>query len=242
MINGVSDVGPYLFVFGNDDLIFSQDGLQNGVVFAELGDDFRHTLDEIFLGDLAFLFRLDLRGEFFPSLQGKRLGAFHYSFQFSPRVIFSHLCKFIQVDRVIQKSILFHEFCMDLKHLNSAAFIGDVDLDMNLQSSWSEHCLIDQIFSVGDADDKDVVEGVDAVDAGEQLVDDEIVDSVACLRSSFLADGVNLVEDDTVQLTFRAFLLLLLSGVLEKLSYLFFAFAYKFIENFRPVDYLRQNF
>jgi len=74
------------------------------------------------------------------------------------------------------------------------------------------------------------------------LVDDEVVDSVARLGSSFLADGVNLVEDDTVQLTFRAFLLLLLSGVLEKLSYLFFAFAYKFIENFRPVDYLRQNF
>jgi hypothetical protein len=131
---------------------------------------------------------------------------------------------------------------VDVQHLDSALLIGDVDLNVHFQSPRSQHCLVNEVLPVGDADDEDVVEGVDAVDAGQQLVDDEVVHAVAGLRAPLLADRVDLVEDYAVQLALGALLLLLLPGVLEELSDLLLALAHELVEDLRAVDYLRLHF
>ena len=54
-------------------------------------------------------------------------------------------------------------------------------------------------------DHEDVVELVDAVDLGEKLIDDGVVDgSTSGHRAARLADGVDFVEDDDVQPTVDA--------------------------------------
>lgn len=48
--------------------------------------------------------------------------------------------------------------------------------------------------------DQDVVELLHAVDLGQELVDDGVVDTGAARHAaSLLADGVDLIEDDDVQ-------------------------------------------
>lgn len=57
---------------------------------------------------------------------------------------------------------------------------------------------------VGHANQQDVVEGVHAVDLGQQLVDDGVVRARAVAHAAALpADGVDLVKDDDVQLLGR---------------------------------------
>ena len=56
---------------------------------------------------------------------------------------------------------------MDLKNLNSSIFIRNIDLNMNLKPSRPEYRLINQILSIGNTNDKNVVEGVNSVDTSE---------------------------------------------------------------------------
>jgi hypothetical protein len=41
---------------------------------------------------------------------------------------------------------------------------------VHFQSPWPEDCLVDQIPSIRNTDDQDVVERVDTVDTGQELV------------------------------------------------------------------------
>lgn len=59
---------------------------------------------------------------------------------------------------------------MDLKDLLSSIFIRNADFDMNLQSSGSENCLIKQVFSICHANYDYIVQGLDTVQIGEQLI------------------------------------------------------------------------
>ena len=69
---------------------------------------------------------------------------------------------------------------------------------------------------VGHADEQDVVQRVHAIDLGEELVDDCVMDAAAAGdAAALLADGVNLVKDDDVQLRRVALLRLLGLCVLQ---------------------------
>lgn len=73
-------------------------------------------------------------------------------------------------------------------------------MSTNLKTARSEEGLVNHISPIGHTDDEDIVELVDAVDFGEQLVNDGVVNArVAPDRTSSLADGVHLVENDNVQ-------------------------------------------
>lgn len=61
---------------------------------------------------------------------------------------------------------------MNVEDLKPPYLVRDVDLDVHLQSAWPQNGLVQEVLAIGDADDKDVVELIDAVDAGEQLVHD----------------------------------------------------------------------
>ena len=70
---------------------------------------------------------------------------------------------------------------------------------------------------VGHADDEDVVELVDAVNLGEELVHHGVVDAGAARHGApRLADGVDLVEYNDVQPRVGAHPLLLLLGLGEE--------------------------
>ena len=53
--------------------------------------------------------------------------------------------------------LLLQLFCMNLQDLNSSVLIRDSNLDLHLQSPWSHHSLVNQIFSISHAYDYQVV-------------------------------------------------------------------------------------
>ena len=54
---------------------------------------------------------------------------------------------------------------------------------------------------VGHSNEQDIVERVHAVNLGEQLIDDGVMHAGATLHAaSLLADGIDLVKDDDMQL------------------------------------------
>lgn len=75
----------------------------------------------------------------------------------------------------------------------------------HLQSAGSQQGLVYHVASVSHADDENVVELLDTVDLGQQLVDHSVVNPrVTSCRPSGFADGVYLVEDDDVETTVRS--------------------------------------
>ena len=55
---------------------------------------------------------------------------------------------------------------MNRKHLKPSLLIWYIHLDMNLQPAWPQHSLINQIFSVSNANNQNIIERIDSVDAG----------------------------------------------------------------------------
>ena len=73
---------------------------------------------------------------------------------------------------------------------------------------------------VGHANEQDVIEGIHAIDLGEQLIDDGVVHAAAAGHAAaLLADGVDLVKDDDVQLGAVALLRLLCLRILQAHGY-----------------------
>ena len=56
---------------------------------------------------------------------------------------------------------------MNVEDLEPPCLVRDVDLNVHLQSAWPQNGLVQEVFSIGDTYDKDVVELIDAVYAGE---------------------------------------------------------------------------
>ena len=73
-------------------------------------------------------------------------------------------------------------------------------------TQWHSVALSGTRWPVGDADDEHVVEGVDTVHLGEQLVDDRVSHArgVAAQRAALPRERVELVEDDDVEGRLRA--------------------------------------
>lgn len=50
---------------------------------------------------------------------------------------------------------------------------------MDFEAARAQQGVVEEVFPVGEADDEDVGDGLDAVDLGEELVDDGIADVAA---------------------------------------------------------------
>ena len=133
-----------------------------------------------------------------------------------------------------------HVARVDRQDLLAPRLVGQRDLDLHLEAAGAEQRLVDHVFAVRHPDDQDVVEGIDAVDLGEQLVDHRVVDAGAVLvRAALLADAVDLVEDDDVQVGVVAALGHLGLGVGEERAHVLLRLADVLRQHLGAVDDLR---
>mmetsp|Transcript_25436 Transcript_25436/g.77196 ORF Transcript_25436/g.77196 Transcript_25436/m.77196 type:complete len:263 (+) Transcript_25436:1702-2490(+) len=113
------------------------------------------------------------------------------------------------------------------------------NLDLHLEPARSEKRCVDHVEAVGHADDEDVVERVHTINFRQQLVDHRVADSrVTALHATLLADRVDLVKDDYVQVRVVAPGLVLRLGLGEKLAHVLLGLSHEFGEDLRPVDHL----
>ena len=82
---------------------------------------------------------------------------------------------------------------MDLQNLKPAVLVWQSNFDMHLQStgpvtskknakrsyspSWTQERLIEEVFSIGHANQKDIVQSIDAIDLRQELIHQGIVHS-----------------------------------------------------------------
>mmetsp|Transcript_3600 Transcript_3600/g.10246 ORF Transcript_3600/g.10246 Transcript_3600/m.10246 type:complete len:435 (-) Transcript_3600:206-1510(-) len=108
---------------------------------------------------------------------------------------------------------------------------------MDLETARPKEGIVNHVLAVGHANEKDVVEGVDAIDLGQQLVDNRVGNAGAIPDSATaLADGIHLVEDDNVQHGVISGLELLLLGLGEQFAHLLLRSADVLVEDFGSVD------
>jgi len=90
---------------------------------------------------------------------------------------------------------------LDAQDLLPPLRVGAGHLDLHLEPAGPEQRGVDELRAVGQADDEHVVELLDAVHLGEQLVDDRVADArrVAREGAALPREGVDLVEHDHVQ-------------------------------------------
>mmetsp|Transcript_21941 Transcript_21941/g.62281 ORF Transcript_21941/g.62281 Transcript_21941/m.62281 type:complete len:483 (+) Transcript_21941:867-2315(+) len=143
-------------------------------------------------------------------------------------------------DRAVQVALLSHVFSVDVEDLHSPALIGKADLHMHFKTPWPQQRLVDEVHAIRHADEEDVVERVHAIDLRQQLVYDAVVHARAVLSGAAgLADGVDLVKDDHVQLGALTLHLVLLLCIRKEVSDVLFRLAHILVQDFRSVDDLR---
>ena len=71
--------------------------------------------------------------------------------------IFCQPCKFIKFDARVKQLIIPQVFGMNLDDLLSPLSVRQIDLNVDLKSSWSQNGLIKQILSIGHPNDYDVI-------------------------------------------------------------------------------------
>mmetsp|Transcript_2610 Transcript_2610/g.9463 ORF Transcript_2610/g.9463 Transcript_2610/m.9463 type:complete len:210 (-) Transcript_2610:588-1217(-) len=128
---------------------------------------------------------------------------------------------------------------MDLQNLQAALLVGKADLDLHLQAARPHQSLIQEVFPVGHADEKNVVERIHAINLSEELVNNGVVHSGPILGgAALLADGVNLIEDDDVQVGIVAVRRLVQLGVLEEIADVLLAGSDILVEHLGSVHHL----
>mmetsp|Transcript_95108 Transcript_95108/g.273838 ORF Transcript_95108/g.273838 Transcript_95108/m.273838 type:complete len:394 (+) Transcript_95108:860-2041(+) len=140
----------------------------------------------------------------------------------------------------VQVSLFAHRFRVDVEDLHAPRLVRQADFHMDLQTPRPQKGLVDEVYPIGHADEQDVVQRIDAVDLGQQLVHDAVVDAGAVgLGASRLTDGVDLVENDHVQLRILALHLVLLLRIGEQVPDVLLGLADVLVQDFGAVDDLR---
>lgn len=108
---------------------------------------------------------------------------------------------------------------VDPQNLFPAGSVWQFHLNVHLEAPWTEDGVIKEVLSVGHADDYDVVQGLHSVNVGEKLIHHLVTDlpAYSSVYSPLLADGIDLVEDDYVERTAIAQLLLICPRLSEQL-------------------------
>lgn len=112
---------------------------------------------------------------------------------------------------------------------------------MHLESAWPQNGFIQEVLSIGNTYDKDVVEMIDSIYTGEQLGQNARINLVGAVTTSFFAEGIDFIKDNTMQLTFLSSLILVFFSIREQLSDIFFTDSMLIAHNFGSVHYLRLN-
>mmetsp|Transcript_23016 Transcript_23016/g.66982 ORF Transcript_23016/g.66982 Transcript_23016/m.66982 type:complete len:282 (+) Transcript_23016:1071-1916(+) len=111
---------------------------------------------------------------------------------------------------------------------------------MHLKAPRAQDRLVDHVFAVCHANDQDVVQRLHAVDLGQQLVHNRIVDtSIVARCTAGLANGVELVKNNDVEHGVLLLSLLLPLCFFKQLSDLLLRATNELVENLWPVDNLR---
>ena len=84
--------------------------------------------------------------------------------------------------------------------------IWAVDLDLDVQATWTKDCRVDQILSIRSPDHDDVLQALNTIDFREQLRDDRGLHVTGDSRTANTEHRVHLVEEDDHGPTFEAFL------------------------------------
>ncbi len=130
---------------------------------------------------------------------------------------------------------------MNVQNFKSASLVNNTNLNVHLKSAWPQNGFVQEIFSIGDTYDKDVVELIDSIYTGEQLVQNVRINLVGTVTAPFFAEGIDFIENNTVQLTFLSSLILVFLSSLEQLSDIFFTDSMLIAHDFGSVHYLRLN-
>mmetsp|Transcript_22607 Transcript_22607/g.55847 ORF Transcript_22607/g.55847 Transcript_22607/m.55847 type:complete len:334 (+) Transcript_22607:966-1967(+) len=124
-----------------------------------------------------------------------------------------------QRDVLAEAARLAHRHRVDVEDLQPPLLVGQRDLDLHLEPAGAQQGLVNHVLPVGHADDKDIVERVDAVNLGEELVDDRVAHARAVTRrAACLAHRVDLVKDDDVKVGVVAALVLFGLGVRKQVA------------------------
>ncbi len=81
------------------------------------------------------------------------------------------------VDVLCHDTILLHLARVNVEDLHAARLVWQGDLNVYLEAPGPEERLVDHVLAVGHADDEHVVELINTVHLGEQLVDDRVADA-----------------------------------------------------------------
>ncbi|GIX63746.1 uncharacterized protein BcabD6B2_31810 [Babesia caballi] len=188
-------------------------------------DDLVHVLG---LGDVAAVH---------VALDGVGHGALHHALDLRARVVLGPRANLLKVHVVRQPPGLAHHPGVDFENLSAPRLVRQAHLDVHLEAPGAQQRLVDHVEAVRHPDQQDVVERVDPVDLGEQLVDDAVAGPGAGgVRAPALANGVDFVEDDDVQAGAVARARVLLLGVLEEVAHVLLRLAEEAAHDLRPVD------
>ena len=77
-----------------------------------------------------------------------------------------------------------------LEDLQPPCLVGQPDLHLHLQPPWAQQRLVQHVLSIRHADEQDVIESVDSVNLGQQLVDNRVVHAAAVAHATARLRGV----------------------------------------------------
>jgi hypothetical protein len=143
-------------------------------------------------------------------IKRKTRGILNQPRNLSPRKVLCHHAEFLEIHVVSHNVVSSHFVGMDFEDLETALGIGKVDFHFYFESAWAEEGFVDHVDAVCHADYEDVIELVDTIHFGEELVDNGVAyaGSTAC-SPTLLRDGIKFVKDNDVQITCIAFLFIL---------------------------------
>mmetsp|Transcript_19565 Transcript_19565/g.45734 ORF Transcript_19565/g.45734 Transcript_19565/m.45734 type:complete len:266 (+) Transcript_19565:1063-1860(+) len=114
------------------------------------------------------------------------------------------------------------------------------NFNVNLHAPGAQQRLVQHVLSIGHANEQNVVERFNTVDFGQELIDYTVVRACAVpTRPTSLADRIQLVKDDHVQLTVIAAFLVLGLRFFEKVAHVFLTLPHVLVEDLGTVDNLR---
>lgn len=143
-------------------------------------------------------------------IESKTRRALHQTADLRTRKVLRQLRELRKVDIVVHDTVHSHLGSMDVQDLESAVLVGEGDFHVDFKTTGTEEGLVDHVDTVGHADDEDVVQLVDTVHLREDLVDDGVADTgTAAGGATLFEDGVEFIEDDDVEATLVALLLVL---------------------------------
>eukprot|EP00906_Rhabdomonas_costata_P037239 RCo052359 len=166
-------------------------------------------------------------------------GADHKAPDLRPAEVFGPLRKLFQIDVGLQVTCFADLHCVNLEDLQPALLVRKTNLDQNLEAARPQQGLVQEVLAVGHPNQQHVVQGLHSVDLGQKLIHHTVRDSCAIPGAATgLADGVNLVENDQVQLTFVALLLHFSLRIFEEVPNVLLGLADVLVQDLRSIHNL----